>query len=617
MRLISFCIENFRSIVNTGWVNFSSDNVTALVGQNESGKTAILEALSHTLSPASSKLDDYRLGATPPVVRIATSYSPEELNEALESVKDEAARSHIKNILETAKDKPIVWSFSSAKNITKQNATVSAYKIETPDIQAKLLSALMADAEIVPVTSNLETANGNAIAPAVTESAAEQIKSAAYESSKQFRNGLYSVSPTIVLFDEDSGLLPNKIDITDDFKLVEEAGELAVANFLSIAGIDLEVLVKSETRARAGILKAANKKISEDFLAFWSQTIGENVALQLECAIHQHPSDHAKPGKSYLEFLITDATAPLYPKQRSKGTRWFISFFLQLRASSIENEKFIFLLDEPGANLHEKAQADVLKLIEKIRSTIPVVYSTHSPHLMNEKSFHRILAVERDPDQLEHPTRVIGAHALGAASRDTLSPIFTMMGVSLSRQTAIRQHNNVILEEVSSHYYLKAFWKLTGCTQEVHFLAATGTANVPMYAQLFMGWGLDFLVVVDDEPSGRRVYNHLKRDLFLDDPIWAGSRMLKIPDCEGIEDIFEKNEYFSLVLDGAAKASPLKNSEWAKKNGAAKAIHALRFLQKVEKSEIQLANLHADSQARIHDLVCNIAKRLEDYSLPR
>ena len=617
MRLISFCIENFRSIVNTGWVNFSSDNVTALVGQNESGKTAILEALSQTLSGTYAKLDDYRLGTTPPVVRIATSYSHEKLNEALEFVKDEAARTHIKNILGVEKENPIVWSFSSIKNTSKQNATTSVYKIERPNIQANLLSAMMADAKIVTTTSSPETVSGSVIAVTVTDSATEQIKVAALEASKQFRNGLYEASPTIVLFDEDSGLLPNKIDITDDFKLVEEPGELAVANFLTIAGIDLEVLVKSETRARAGILKAANKKISDDFLAFWSQTIGENVALQLECAIHQHPSDHAKPGKSYLEFLITDATAPLYPKQRSKGTRWFISFFLQLRASSIENEKFIFLLDEPGANLHEKAQADVLKLIEKIRSTIPVVYSTHSPHLMNEQSFHRILAVERDPDQMEHPTRVIGAHALGAASRDTLSPIFTMMGVSLSRQTSIRQHNNVILEEVSSHYYFKAFWKLTGCTQEVHFLAATGTANVPMYAQLFLGWGLDFLVVVDDEQSGRRVYNQLKRDLFLDDPVWAGNRMLKIPDCEGIEDIFERNDYFSLVLDGAAKVFTLKNAEWAKKNGASKGIHALRFLQKVERNELQLIDLHADSQTRIQALVSNIVKKLENYSLPR
>ena len=45
MKLTAFRIKNYRSIINTGWCNLSSDNVTALIGQNESGKTSIIEAL--------------------------------------------------------------------------------------------------------------------------------------------------------------------------------------------------------------------------------------------------------------------------------------------------------------------------------------------------------------------------------------------------------------------------------------------------------------------------------------------------------------------------------------------------------------------------------------------
>lgn len=46
MKLISFRIRNFRSIVDTGWQNLSPDNITCLIGQNESGKTSVLEALN-------------------------------------------------------------------------------------------------------------------------------------------------------------------------------------------------------------------------------------------------------------------------------------------------------------------------------------------------------------------------------------------------------------------------------------------------------------------------------------------------------------------------------------------------------------------------------------------
>jgi predicted ATP-dependent endonuclease of OLD family len=45
MKLTAFRIRNFRSIADTGWQNISLDNITCLIGQNESGKTSVLEGL--------------------------------------------------------------------------------------------------------------------------------------------------------------------------------------------------------------------------------------------------------------------------------------------------------------------------------------------------------------------------------------------------------------------------------------------------------------------------------------------------------------------------------------------------------------------------------------------
>ena len=46
MRLYSFRIQNFKSIRDTGEIKVSSeDNVTILAGQNEAGKSSVLEAL--------------------------------------------------------------------------------------------------------------------------------------------------------------------------------------------------------------------------------------------------------------------------------------------------------------------------------------------------------------------------------------------------------------------------------------------------------------------------------------------------------------------------------------------------------------------------------------------
>ena len=45
MKLKGFKIKNYRSIVDSGWNYLAYDNITALIGQNESGKTSVLEAL--------------------------------------------------------------------------------------------------------------------------------------------------------------------------------------------------------------------------------------------------------------------------------------------------------------------------------------------------------------------------------------------------------------------------------------------------------------------------------------------------------------------------------------------------------------------------------------------
>lgn len=67
MRLVSARVRMFRNIVDSERIVFEPD-VTCLVGKNESGKTAILQAL-HRLNPAPApsafdEFEDYPDGAT-------------------------------------------------------------------------------------------------------------------------------------------------------------------------------------------------------------------------------------------------------------------------------------------------------------------------------------------------------------------------------------------------------------------------------------------------------------------------------------------------------------------------------------------------------------------------
>ena len=291
--------------------------------------------------------------------------------------------------------------------------------------------------------------------------------------------------------------------------------------------------------------------------------------------------------------------------------RWFTSFYLQLKAISLENNKqgTVFLIDEPGGSLHQRAQEDVLKVFEEIKDKVQIIYTTHSPHLIKLETIHRLLAVQRaNEEDDKSETRVFNAHKLGAASLDTLSPIITLMGADLSNQQIIKKKNNIILEEISAFYYLSAFLKITVSQKEMHFIPATGVNKIPVLVNLFLGWGLEFRVVIDDGGQGRSVYNKLKRDLYQDDDNQAKKHILKIRDCNGIEDIFSKDDFKKYVLENEKLSIKQKNSEYMK--GKAKAVFALKFMQKVKNTSIKIDQFDEETKNNIKTLIENIESLL-------
>ena len=270
----------------------------------------------------------------------------------------------------------------------------------------------------------------------------------------------------------------------------------------------------------------------------------------------------------------------------------------------------MFLLDEPGANLHSKAQADVLKLINQLSKDTSVVYSTHSPHMIEYPKLYRVHAVQRNGDEEDSPTVVIDAHHLGTASTDTLSPVLTAMGADLTHQQVIQKYNNVLLEEMSAFYYLTAFWKLTNAPEAPYFIATTGVNKIEAMANMFRGWGLDFIVAVDDDNQGRAVFKALKRDLFGDDEELAKTKLLKLPNCKGVEDAFSRSDFKKHVITDGTVTITNENSEFLKTAGRSKPVMAYNFLLGVEKGSITWADLDEESKGRITAIVDSIKSRL-------
>ena len=585
MKLQAFRIKNYRSIKDTDWQNFSPDGITGLIGQNEAGKTSILEAL-YSFPTADITADVLRSDGSMPEVSLSFNVTWEEVKEMFPD------KIFPKGIAKLVGEKKRI-------NITRVWTDVESEGDLV--LEEKGLSDLFTSTES-------EAENKDTSAPQTTPGTQVEAEEEKEIGEKEFIEIIFDNSPDWEFFEDFASLLPDTIDLEDlQNENTKAEGYKGAQNLLAIAGIELSVLQGSDRRILENRLGKTNKTVTANFQEFWRQKIGKTNKISIEFELKHHDNSVAgKAGKPYLVFWIKDGEEKLYPKQRSKGVRWFTSFFLQLKASSLDDGKQsqVILIDEPGGSLHARAQEDVIKVFEDIKEKIQMIYTTHSPYLITLKTIYRLLAVQRaDAENDRSETLVFGTHKLGAVSTDTLSPIYTLMGADFSSQQVIKKENNILLEEISAFYYLSSFWRLFGSKKEVHFLPATGTSNVPQLANLFLGWGLHFGVLVDDDSSGRGVYNELRRDLFLNSDDEAKKRMLKIKDCSGIEDIFTVDDFKTHVLEDISLAFK-KNSDYIK--GKPKAVFALKFMLKVDKGKFKLTDLHKDTQNKIKELVSGV-----------
>jgi predicted ATP-binding protein involved in virulence len=618
VKILSFRITNFRSIVDSGWVQFSQDGITVLVGQNESGKTSVLEALHSALNRENITADDMRIEAIDPKVTIKVEVSWQEvLPHLLSEIEPSQACLNAAEKFIHESQKTIDLECSWVRKQSKSEAVV--YEFEIDLINSDRFEQLHA----TEITEEKNAIHLSSVAPiekpqeASSEDAAEEAAEGAEPvvirrlTSKELAFAAYMPLPATVLFNAESGLLPGTVDLGVNGEPTG-SGAIAAANFLTIAEIDLPRLVQGDERYRQNILNKANDRVSEDFASFWSQVIGSGARLKIECDIKHYGSEAgSKMGKKHLVFWIKDGNTQLYPKQRSLGVRWFVSFYLQLRASEKIRSNRMFLLDEPGANLHAKAQVDVLKLINRLKNEIPIVYSTHSPQMIEYDKLFRIRAVQRASEQEDSPTILIDGHHLATASSDTLSPILGAMGADMSQQAAIKKYRNVLLEEVSGYYYLRSFWKLFDIKTQAHFIPATGVNKVPMLANMFLGWGLDFIVAVDDDKQGRDVFNQLKKEMFGDLDDMARKQLLKIPDCDGIEEVFSTTFFYEQVLKANPPKSVISNAEYMKVNHISKPLKALEFWLAVDTNQITKNDLDQKTTEKIMKITNAISSLLD------
>ena len=408
----------------------------------------------------------------------------------------------------------------------------------------------------------------------------------------------FEYCPVFELFEDFGSLLPNRIDMDDIISGNENVeGYKAARNFLSLAQLDYSFFQQPSSRILKQKIENLNHSLTHNFHDFWQQSIGRNNKIHIQFELdHYNASYGAKAGKPYLEFWIKDEGERLYPKQRSRGVRWFLSFYLELKASaSIIDKQMVLLVDEPGVSLHARAQEDVLKVFEDIKDKIQVIYTTHSPHLVEINKLHRVLAVQRDDlESLRSTTRILDPLRLSSASPDTLTPLQSILGNVMGGEGFSAKKINLIVNDTGSFYLLSAIILLMGFKGKVCVIPSTNVSSIPLLCNIMMGWGLDFSVLLFENDSELQMAEILKNSIFKTE-VNNRDLIIRMPGSFlNSEDLLSTLDFKNHILN-SREGITVPNSVYLKEKELPRNFILSRFLSEVKEKKVKVTDFDEET----------------------
>lgn len=186
------------------------------------------------------------------------------------------------------------------------------------------------------------------------------------------------------------GLSPQEIyELGNDRKVVIKTMD-AYNRVVSTVKEDLsdeEVKQWSEKKKERGVLlRSAATALTTSFKKWWLQV--------------DYIFDFQADG-NHFRINVSDKLRPeqIELEGRSRGLQWFFSFFLVFLVETKEDHSnTILLLDEPGLSLHPIEQYDLAKFFKKLSEDNQLIYTSHSPFLVDMDNLANVKAVYVDSE---------------------------------------------------------------------------------------------------------------------------------------------------------------------------------------------------------------------------
>ena len=575
MKLKTFRIKNIKSIIDSGVCHLASDNITIFAGQNESGKSAVLEALRYFSNGIDENFKKYSMRHTKGSVPFV------ECCFALCDERDCAYEDE--NIGTVLKELKEIQCYREGENEIK-------FSLDTDTKLQDIILQLSKKGKITNIIDEQPSTGEDDDSTKVTVDAFIE----------EIETNVLKYIPTFDYYDSFEDKLPESISVSEIEK------DNAVMDFQLVFNIDLAEYIKMQDIEKEYTKQDVEEKLKIDFNDCWTQKLSDEDNNNYNFRIKDE-------GDKIIFLIDRDNKMPLYLTQKSKGFQWFLSFYLRLKAlktkmETREIEDYILLIDEPGQGLHEKAQEDVKKVLEELASKgIQILYTTHNPRLIEvDEKITRLRLIYQDKIEGTKINTLSQMASKGTKqSMDALSPIVTAMGLLTVPCLDLSNRNNVIVEGITDKYYLEAFTKLLDIEHNYNIIPATGHENIKHIASILLGWGFAFKVIIDGgegrSPKESKTEKLIREKLLAFDDAAANSKIKRLSQC-AIEDCFTTQDFSRYVKPDDVEQGDSINSGIAKQIGK-KELWARLFLEKVNTNEITKDDFDDETLSNFEEII--------------
>jgi energy-coupling factor transporter ATP-binding protein EcfA2 len=569
MRLKSVTIKSFRNILDSGTVDIEPD-VTCLVGKNESGKTAFLQAL-YRLNPARPNvsfsvpdhypawlekrdrirgiaLEDVRpVEATFAIDKhdielIEKSLGPGVLHDGSELVVSRAYSGEQTFVLspDAISERHFVEAIVNSIEWPHGTKTGASKARTIVDLRSHA-DALIAEGEESPEVS----ATGQAVNARLNDIVGSN------SLTQRALAVLKARIPKFLYFAEYSKL-PYSVPIerllrTDPSKLDDD--ELTAASLLRLAAADDAYLQNPDYERRKRELENVAAALTDDVLKYWSQNSKLRVMPDIDM-VTVSDGRGVRAVLNELKIRIWDDRHMLsLPfNEHSTGFQWFFSFLAAFSEYEMRSEPLVILLDEPALGLHARAQGDFLRFIDErlAQADRQVLFTTHSPFMVQPGALERVRLVE--DKGIEEGTKVTSDFT--STDPDTLFPLQGALGYDLVQHLFIAPHN-LVVEGTSDFTFVTvlsdhlATLGRVALDERWSIVPVGGVDLVPTFVAL-LGNHLDVTVLVDAKQGGHQRLGQLVGHRILSDKRIITPGLVLATDEADIEDLFEPSDYLKL-----------------------------------------------------------------------